>query len=483
MAKTTKPSPRRRSGGATRKKSTRKSSRPQRRADFENYHAALKYLHEHIDLERVRTSRLDPETLKLDRIDAVMRALGSPQDELRALHVAGTNGKGSVVAMLAACLRGCGYTVGAYTSPHLTDIRDRIQIDDHAITHPAFVSLMSDVARAADSIPKKLGPPTFFELLTALAFLRFATQAVDIAVLEVGLGGRLDATNIITPIACGLTAISEDHTQLLGSTVEEIAREKAGIFKPDVPAISIPQDAAVKKTLRAVAAEVGAPLEILGDDIEFSHRFEASPQLGPHTRVGLSTDRIVFEHVPVPIPGEHQALNCGLVLALLDKLLENGFSIPEPNVIEGLAATHRPGRMELVASEPRILLDGAHNPAALSALIRSIGAHVPYDSMIMIFGCSADKDVDELLRRVALGADKVIFARARGNPRAAEPDELARRFSELSGKMHQVADSLEDALSIASRGASRDDIVCVTGSFYLVGEAKKLLQKLGHDDA
>ena len=470
-AKTPK-SRRKKASGTTRKRSGR---RIRRRPDFQNYHAAVKYLFDHVDVERVRASRVDPQTFTLDRMRAIMKALGNPESDLRAVHVGGTNGKGSTVAMLNACLRECGYTVGTYTSPHLVDLRERIQIKDSLIPHHAFTSLLSEIARAADSLPRRLGPPTFFELVTAVALLRFAEQAVDVALIEVGLGGRLDSTNVITPDVAAVTGVAIDHTHFLGPTLADIAREKAGIFKPGVPALTIPQEPGAVTALREVAESVEAPFEILGDEIEFSYRFEANPQLGPHTRVGLSTPRCVYEHVPVPLMGEHQALNCGLVLAILDKLTARGFEFEEPKVIEGLAGTQVPGRMEVVWREPRILLDGAHNPTAVSALIRSIGAHVPYDSMVMIFGCAADKDVDEMLRRVALGADKVIFTRAKGNPRAMDPRELSRRFNQLSGKMSQVAASLDDALSIASRAAGRDDLACVTGSFYLVGEAKKLL--------
>jgi len=226
--------------------------------------------------------------------------------------------------------------------------------------------------------------------------------------------------------------------------------------------------------MREVAQETGALFEVIGDEIDFSLRFEASPQLGPHSRVGLSTERYAYEHVPVPLKGEHQAWNCGLVLAILDKLAERGFDLPEPKVLEGLNKTFIAGRMEMVRHTPKIMLDGAHNPSSMRALVRSIGAHVSYDSMIMIFGCAADKDVDVMLDEAILGADKIIFTRAKGNPRAVDPIELGKRFAERSGKMYQVAASLEDAVSIATRGVARDDLICITGSFYLVGEAKKL---------
>lgn len=444
--------------------------------EFANYTAATRWLYEHADVERVRASRVDPSTFTLERITALLERLGNPQSELRCVHIAGTNGKGSVSAMLTSSLRACGYTVGTYTSPHLVDLRERVQVNGHPVSHAACAALLGRVATAGSGLAKKLGGLTFFEIMTAVGLLHFADQAVDAAVIEVGLGGRLDATNVVVPEACVVTGISLDHERFLGETVELIAREKAGIFKPGVPVVTMPQgEKVIVETLRSVASEVGAPFQVLGKDIEFSSRFEASPQLGPHTRVGLSSERCNFEHVPVPLPGEHQAYNCGLALAAIDKLMGAGFELPEARVIEGLARTVAPGRMELVRNEPRILLDGAHNPAALSALVRSIGAHIPYDSMVMIFGCSADKNVDALLSNVALGADKVIFTRSKGNPRAADPAELNQRFSAMSSKMSQVASTLDEALSMAGRASSRDDLVCITGSFYLVGEAKKAL--------
>lgn len=442
---------------------------------FANYNAATKWLAEHADLERIRASRVDPGVFTLDRMVAIMKQLGNPEQDLRSIHVAGTNGKGSTVAMLGSCLRACGYAVGAYTSPHLVDLRERIQVNDQLISHQALTSCLSQVAHAVAKLPKKMGTPTYFEIITAAGFLHLAEQAVDVALIEVGMGGRLDSTNVITPDVSVVTGIALDHTQYLGETHALIAREKAGIFKPGVPALTIEQEPGVIDVLRDVAAKAETTLEVVGKDIDFSYRFESSPQLGPHMRVGLTTPRVSYEHVPVPLPGEHQAFNCGLVLAVLDKLAAMGFDLPESKVTAGLEATRVPGRMELVWNDPRILLDGAHNPAAISGLIRSIGAHIPYDSLVMIFGCAADKDVDEMLRRVALGADKVIFARAKGNPRASDPVELARRFAEESSKMAQVAQTLDEALSIAGRAAGRDDLICITGSFYLVGEAKKAL--------
>jgi dihydrofolate synthase/folylpolyglutamate synthase len=314
--------------------------------------------------------------------------------------------------------------------------------------------------------------------MTAVAFKHFEEQAVDIAVVETGLGGRLDCTNVMTPEVTVVTQIGLDHTHILGGTLAEIAREKAGIFKRGVPAITMVQPDDVDRVLREVAASVEAPLRVVNKDIEFSYRFGASPDLGPHTRVCLLTETSQFMHLPVPLRGEHQAVNCGLALSVIDTLKASGFEFPEVQLHDGLASTNLPGRMELVWDQPRILIDGAHNQLAMGSLMRCVGAHVPYDSMVCIFGCCEDKQIGPMLEKVALGADKVIFTRLKDNPRSADPDELQRRFADLSGKMSQTARSLGEALQLATKAVGRDDLICVTGSFYLAGETKKHLQEI-----
>jgi dihydrofolate synthase/folylpolyglutamate synthase len=439
------------------------------------YTSAIKYLLDRTDFERMRVVRYDENTFKLDRMRALMEALGNPQDQVRMVHVAGTVGKGSTVAMVASMLEGCGYAVGQYTSPHLVDIRERITINGTQITRPEFADLMRQAAEAAKQIEIE---PNFFELLTAIAFKHFAEQAVDLAVIETGLGGRLDSTNIITPEVSVITQIDYDHMHLLGRKLTEIGAEKAGIMKRGVPVLTFNQRPEVEQTLRETADAVGAPLRVVGKDIEYSCRFGASPELGPHSRVCLVSDTSQFMHLPVPLPGEHQAINCALALATIDTLKASGFECPEVPMLKGLASSRTPGRMELVWDRPRIIADGAHNPAALAALMRSVGAHVPYDSMVCIFGCCEDKDVSGMLEKAALGGDKIIFARAKGNPRSMDPEELQRQFAEHSGKMSQVARTLPEALDLATRAVGRDDLICVTGSFYLVGEVKKYLADL-----
>ncbi len=458
----------------TTKKSNR-SGAGAKRGTFSSYAAAQKFLYDRIDFERTRATRVSRDMFKLDRMRALLSQLGDPHEAVRTVHVAGTKGKGSTCEMAASCLEACGYAVGLYTSPHMVDVRERVRLNGRMISHADFTRLMGDVSRAAAKLDTKTGEPTFFEILTAMAMLYFADQAVDVAVIETGLGGRLDSTNVITPEVSAITAIGIDHTHVLGTTIEEIAREKAGIFKTGVPAITVPQTPEAMATLREVAEERDAPLNVLGEDVDFSYRFESSPALGPHARVCLTTDRCTFEHLPVPLKGEHQAHNCGLALAILDRLTERGFEAPEPKVLTGLESTTASGRLELAWEQPRILLDGAHTPDSVRAAIRAIGAHVPYDSMVMIFGCAADKDVDGMLKEVALGADKVIFTRSKGNPRSTDPADLQRKFADMSPKMTQLCPTVDEAMKTAARAVARDDLVCVIGSFFLAGEAKKWL--------
>jgi dihydrofolate synthase/folylpolyglutamate synthase len=441
-----------------------------------DYASAVAWLDERVNVERVRPASIDPHVFKLERMFALVEALGNPHKSFKSVHVAGSKGKGSVCEMTASCLSACGYTTGLYTSPHLVDLRERVRINGREIPEAGFVELLRRVAAAAESISRKHDHATFFEIVTAMAFCHYAEQAVDVAVVEVGLGGRLDATNVIRPEVCAITAIQLEHTQLLGDTVEKIAREKAGIMKPGVPCLTIPQSKpSIHEVFRSAASETGCPLLVLGEDIEFTHRFEASPELGPHQRVSLTSPRSSYEHFPVPLKGEHQAFNCGLALAVVDKLREKGLEAPERRVALGLAATPVRGRMEIVSERPRVLVDGAHNPESVNNLIRAIGAHLRFDSTVIIFGCASDKDVPGMLSKLALGADKIIFTRSTGSSRAVDPRELQRRFAEHHSKMTQTAPNVGEALRIAERAVGRDDLIVVTGSFYLAGEAKRLI--------
>lgn len=461
----------------TRRKSVRSSAEHTAASAITTIGGAQRYLDSCINIERLRPASLKPETFKLDRVRALLELFDEPQRELKFVHVAGSKGKGSVCEMVTSALSACGYTIGLYTSPHLVDPRERVRLGDQPITQAAFVKLVERLRVACDAIEPAHGPVTYFELFTVLALAHFAEMAVDVAVMETGLGGRLDCTNIVEPEVVGLTSVQLEHTHILGDTLEKIAREKAGIMKPGVTAITVPQAPEVLEVFRQTAEDVGAQLAVLGEDIDFSWRFEAAHDMGPHARVSIVTERSSFEHLPSPLDGEHQAENTGLALAILDKLRERGYETPEREVAVGLARTPRMGRMELAWERPRILLDGAHNPESLAALVKAIGSTIRYDSMVVIFGCAADKNVDGMLTEIARGADKIIFTRSAGNPRAADPAELCARYEELAGKTAQSIDDLKLAINTAHAAMSRDDLMCVTGSFYIAGEAKALLDE------
>jgi dihydrofolate synthase/folylpolyglutamate synthase len=286
------------------------------------------------------------------------------------------------------------------------------------------------------------------------------------------MGGRLDSTNVIRPEVVGITSLSIDHQAQLGETIGSIAKEKAGVFKRGVPVVTVEQDPEAMRVLKSEASAVKAPLSVTGSDIDFSQRFETSREHGPHTRICLTTQTSKFEHLRVPLYGKHQAINCGLALAVLDKLKSNGYEINDEKATEGLYDVTLTGRMEMICDDPRIMIDAAHNAASIRALIHAIGQNIPYDSMVVIFGCNSDKDVKGMLHQLQYGADKVIFTRSK-SAKAMSPEDLAEMYTEMCGKMCQSATTLGEALRLAKSAVDREDLICITGSFYLIGQAKK----------
>lgn len=246
-------------------------------------------------------------------------------------------------------------------------------------------------------------------------------------------------------------------------------------MKEGVPVVTVQQEAPVMRVLRRHASKMNAPLSVTGRDIDFSYRFESSREEGPHTRICVTTPQSRFEHLRVPLPGEHQAINCGLALAMLDKLKVFGYEIDDRKAVNGLYKVKLAGRMEVISEDPHIILDTAHNAASIRALMQAIGQHVPYDSMVVIFGCNIDKDVRGMLQQLQYGADKVIFTRS-NSPKAVFPHDLAEMYTEICGKMCQTAMTLREAVRIARQALSREDLICITGSFYLVGQAKQEVQ-------
>ncbi len=458
----------------TGKKRTRKSpskvAKVKSPKPFKSYKEAIKYLSERTDYEKEKHLRYNVTTFSLDRMKKLLSLVGNPHKKIPTVHIAGTKGKGSTATMLAKMLESNGYNVGLYTSPHVVHLHERITVNSEMISEPEMLGLLNRVYAPVEKIAKT-EPPTFFEIMTALAFIHFADTEVDIAVIETGLGGRLDSTNVIRPEVVGITSLSIDHQHQLGDTIDSIAREKAGVFKSGVPVITVQQEPAAMHVLKSQAIAVKAPLSVTGGDIDFSYRFETSREHGPHTRICLTTPTSKFEHLRVPLHGKHQAINCGLALAMLDKLKSSGYKIDNEKATEGLYNVSLAGRMEMICDDPRIIIDAAHNAASIQALMHAIGQNIPYDSMVVIFGCNSDKDIEGMLHQLQYGADKVVFTRS-NSAKAMSPEELADMYTEICGKMCQAATSLGEALRLAKSAVDKEDLICITGSFYLIGQAK-----------
>ena len=426
------------------------------------YTRTLREIFAHVDYSRNRQHPYNAETYNLDRMWDLMARLGHPQDAFPTIHIAGSKGKGSTCAMTASILQAAGYRTGIYTSPHLHTFRERIRIQGQLIPREDLIQLWEALKPVIATLPGT----TTFEIITALAFLYFAREEVDIAVIEVGLGGRLDATNVITPRAAAITALSLEHTDLLGDDLSAIAREKAGIIKPGVPVIVAPQPPQAMRILETTATQQRAPLVRVGQDWRW-HIRTASPQglgldiYGPHSTI---------RDVRVPLPGEHQAINATVAVALTHTLTD--FSIPPAAIRAGMAQTYWPGRLETLHTQPIILLDSAHTQDSAARLHHAL-AHYPHRRRILIFGASADKDIRGMLR--ILGEDVVTIILTRSfHPRAAQPQRLAAIARDLFPDTPIfVTDDALPALDQALSLAQPDDLILVTGSIFVVAAVRE----------
>jgi dihydrofolate synthase/folylpolyglutamate synthase len=441
---------------------------------LKSYKKAISYLFEKTDYEKEKNPRYNATTFNLKRMGKLLTLVGNPHKKIPTVHIAGTKGKGSTAMMLAKMLESNEYKVGLYTSPHVVTLHERIMVNTEMVSENEMLGLLNRIYAPVEKL-SKTDAPSFFEIITTLAFMHFLDKKVDIAVIETGLGGRLDSTNLISPEVVGITSLSIDHKQQLGDSISSIAKEKAGIFKRGVPIVTVQQDPAAMNVLKTEANAVKAPLSVTGRDIDFSYRFETSREHGPHTRICLTTQTSKFEHLRVPLHGRHQAINCGLALAMLDKLKSSGYEIDSDKAAQGLADVSLSGRMEMICEDPRVMIDAAHNAASIKALMHAIGQNIPYDSMVVIFGCNSDKDVDGMLQQLQFGADKVIFTRSKST-KAMSPQDLGEMYAEICSKMYQVSTSLGEALRLAQSAVGREDLICITGSFYLIGQAKSRFQ-------
>ncbi len=437
---------------------------------FKSYPEAIEYLFHFTDYERMAKPR-DAATsaFGLARMNQLLDFLGNPQSNLRVVHIAGTKGKGSTAAMTACILQRAGARVGLYTSPHVESVRERTMVNGQWIAEERVVghlNRMYPYLQESLKVSDKY-TPTFFEIFTAMAFADFLGEGADYAVLEVGLGGRLDATNVITPLVCGITRIGYDHTDKLGDTLTLIGSEKAGILKPGLPAVVAPQEAEALAAIRQKARNLAAPIRLVGQEIALvddDHGFV------------VATPRRRYPGLAVPLVGRHQHVNAAVAIGLAEEAAEGTPRQLSPAVVrEGLAAIHWRARIETVAERPRVIVDGAHNLDSARTLVATLTSEFAFRRILFVIGMAMDKDVDGFLREVLPRASFVAFTRSQ-NPRAANPDDLVRRARALSGVEAVACEKPGDALALARGRAEPDDLVCVTGSFYIAGEVLDALR-------
>ncbi|MGQ9921220.1 MAG: bifunctional folylpolyglutamate synthase/dihydrofolate synthase [Desulfobacca sp.] len=396
----------------------------------------------------------------------LMARLGNPQERCRFIHVAGTNGKGSVAAMLSRILTLAGYPVGLYSSPHLVHFHERFRLRDEDIDDAAVLALINQVKAVVD--PDEL--PTYFEFVTAMALLYYAQQQADPVILETGMGGRLDATNIVRPLLTLITNIALDHREYLGNSLAAIAAEKAGIVKPGVPVVTGVRQATALVPIQAAATALHSPLYLMKRDFRVR-----STGRGQFRYEGLGAN---LSGLRTNLLGRHQYRNAALALAAVELLWQQGLEIPEMVIRQGLAQVRWPGRLELLATAPRLILDGAHNPAAATTLAQALRHDLTYRRLILVLGIMADKDIRGILRRLLPLADVVIFSRPRYE-RAATPEHLQSQADSLPPQT-LVSNDLAAAIEKARTLAQADDLIVVTGSLFTIGEAREYLTSGRH---
>ncbi len=418
--------------------------------------------------------------LALSNSFRILESLGNPHRKFKTVHVAGTNGKGSTSAFIASMLRAAGLRVGLYTSPHLVSFTERIRINGDQIPEKRVVELAQRIHKACNSLNAVDGStaisPTFFEVTTAIAFTYFAEEEVDLAVIEVGMGGRLDSTNVIVPLVSIITNIDLEHTEYLGTTLEQIATEKAGIIKPGVPVVTgVTQPEVVgiiERTARANACRISR----LNKDVMPENVASRSEQYFDYRGI-----RATYRALKIHMVGRHQVDNACLALAAVEYLREAGVAVDEPAVKLGLEKARWEGRMERIEQSPDIYLDGAHNPASAKKLAITIQElRSSYSKMILIIGILCDKDYQGIARQLVPLADRVIVTKPH-YARALDVAVLAGEVRQLHTQV-ATAETVAGAIARARADASPDDLILVTGSLYVVGEARAILAADADED-
>ncbi|MCE5193930.1 MAG: bifunctional folylpolyglutamate synthase/dihydrofolate synthase [Nitrospiraceae bacterium] len=407
----------------------------------------------------------------LANITELLYILGDPQKSFASIHIAGTNGKGSTAAMLASIFHAAGFKTGLFTSPHLVSFTERIRINSKEITEKEVVKLTEKIR---DAISKTTLTPTFFEFITAMGFLYFKNENIDIAVVEAGMGGRLDATNILIPKVSVITEISYDHKSFLGNTLKEIAAEKAGIIKEEMPVVTLAIDKSVREVIMRKASEQRSELFIYGRDFIFKPLKEDTTE-----SVFDYSGEAAMDKITIPLAGRHQLINAAVALKTCEIFIKKNPAYKKKMTVsaikKGLREVKWPGRMEMISANPSILIDGAHNSSAAGRLAESLKNLFlkKYKRIILILGIMADKDIKEILAHLLPLASDIILT-APDFDRAASPDKLTEEAESLGFK-YTKAKNIKDAVYLAANIWGNGDLIVITGSFYTIGEAKEIL--------
>ena len=443
------------------------------------YREALNYLESFVDYEKRPTFDYHA-VMKLSRMRALLDGLGNPQRNFRSIHIAGTKGKGSTCAFVYSILKESGIKAGLYTSPHLVDFKERIRISypkERNIDEEELAALVARIKLFLDNFSKssKFGAPSFFEVYTALAFLFFSIKKVDIAVIEVGMGGRLDATNTLEPLAIGITPISLDHTDWLGKTVEAIAREKCGIIKENSIVVSSEQGPSVLNYIRKTAADRKAKIYLVGEDISYEPITASPDPAGQTFNVrGIYGD---YTLLTMPLLGKHQVANAATAVGIIESLRAHDITICSHDITSGIRNVNWPGRLQVAAKSPWIILDGAQNEASARTLKDAVKTIFAYKKLYLVFGVSLGKDIKGMARNLFPFAEEIFFTRA-DTPRAVSPEKIRRDFPDYE-KRSVATFNVKEAVELARRHAKPEDLILVTGSLFVVGEALQSLEKNG----
>jgi len=438
-----------------------------------NYQQAEDYIFSYTDYEKMPMPH-DPAFYDLRRVEELLARLGNPHLTARSVHIAGTKGKGSVAAMVASALSISGYTTGLYTSPHLHTWRERMRVGGELISEEEFVALVGRLKPEVEAVNRKAtyGQLTTFELLTALGFAFFKLKEAKFQVLEVGMGGTFDATNVIIPEVCIITSISLDHTEVLGNSLPEVAGEKAGIIKSGSIVVTSPQPDEVARVIKETCLNRGAELIRVGSDVTWQSLDFDSNRQSLQVKGRLNSYKL-----SIPLLGQYQLENAAVAVAALEVLVERGFKISKDSIVNGLAKVSWPGRLQILSRQPLLVVDGAHNPASAQKLKQSLEEYFDFDRAILVIGVSCDKDIAGIVSELAPLFNKVVVTRSR-HPRAMAPPPIVAEFARHGAEV-QVAEDVSTALTLALGMAKARDLVCVAGSLFVVGEAIEQADRQG----